>query len=259
MRRAVAGERAVGHELLGRRRLGPRPPRPSGRSASASVWARRLATSRSWWSPTRVVGATEADEVARHQLGALVQQLEEGVLAVGAGLAPHDGPGAADAPAAPSSVDATCRCSPCRAAGGRPGSGAAPGCRAATAWAAGPEEVAVPDAAAGPCSTGRLRSSGAVPEVLVHGAHPGEQLGGSASAPIASMSDRPMAEPTASSARRPSPRTRTCWPGRCRRRRDLGGVGRHGDEVPGDGRLVAEAVDAASAGRSARWPSSRAS
>jgi hypothetical protein len=35
----------------------------------------------------------EADEVAGDQPGALVDQLVEGVLAVGAGLAPDDGPG----------------------------------------------------------------------------------------------------------------------------------------------------------------------
>ena len=39
------------------------------------------------------VGTDEADEVARDQPRALVDQLVVGVLPVGAGLAPHDGPG----------------------------------------------------------------------------------------------------------------------------------------------------------------------
>ena len=38
----------------------------------------------------RVVRVGEADEVGRHDPGALVQQLVERVLAVGARLAPHD-------------------------------------------------------------------------------------------------------------------------------------------------------------------------
>ena len=40
----------------------------------------------------RVVVSHGGEEVARDQLGALVDQLVEGVLAVGAGLAPDDGP-----------------------------------------------------------------------------------------------------------------------------------------------------------------------
>ena len=86
--------------------------------------------SRSWWSPSVVRRAGEADEVGRDQLRALVDQLVVGVLAVRAGLAPDDRPGLhvdrARRPASP-----TCRCSPCRAAGGRPGAGRGTGCRAA--------------------------------------------------------------------------------------------------------------------------------
>ena len=39
------------------------------------------------------VGVDEADEVARNEPGALVDELVEGVLAVGARLSPHDRPG----------------------------------------------------------------------------------------------------------------------------------------------------------------------
>ena len=48
----------------------------------------------------RVGGVDDPDEVARHQLGALVDELEEGVLAVGAGLAPHHRSGGVTDPAA---------------------------------------------------------------------------------------------------------------------------------------------------------------
>ena len=58
--------------------------------ASALVWAKQLAISRSWWSPCSWVEVAEADEVGRDELGALVDELVEGVLAVGARLAPED-------------------------------------------------------------------------------------------------------------------------------------------------------------------------
>ncbi|CAB4807264.1 unannotated protein [freshwater metagenome] len=41
----------------------------------------------------RVIGVRETDHVHRHQPGALMNQLIEGVLAVGPGLAPYDGSG----------------------------------------------------------------------------------------------------------------------------------------------------------------------
>ena len=60
--------------------------------ASAFVCARQLAISRSCCLASVVGGLGEGDEVGRDQLRALVDQLVEGVLAVGARLAPEDLP-----------------------------------------------------------------------------------------------------------------------------------------------------------------------
>ena len=84
--------------------LGLRPARRVLPNASASVCANTFAISRSWWSPERVERLREADEVARDQPRALVDQLVEGVLAVGARLAPEDRPGVVARRARPSSV-----------------------------------------------------------------------------------------------------------------------------------------------------------
>ena len=58
-------------------------------NASASVWAKKFASSISWWSPSGF-WERQTDEVARDQPRALVDQLVERVLAVGARLAPDD-------------------------------------------------------------------------------------------------------------------------------------------------------------------------
>ena len=80
-----------------------------------------------------VVRVGEADEVGGHDPGALVQQLVEGVLAVGAGLAPHDRAGV-ESRRACRRGGPTCRSTPCRAVGGRPGSAPTPRRRAAPPW-----------------------------------------------------------------------------------------------------------------------------
>ena len=59
-------------------------------NASAAVCAKKFDMNRSCTVADVVVRFGEADEVRRHQPGALVDQLVEGVLAVGARLAPED-------------------------------------------------------------------------------------------------------------------------------------------------------------------------
>ena len=66
------------------------------------------------------------NELDRDHVGALVQHLEVGVLAVGARLAPHHRAGARRA-AARRSRRRACRCSPSRAAAGRPAGAAGAG------------------------------------------------------------------------------------------------------------------------------------
>ena len=141
--RPVARERPVRHQRPARR---PRraPPRRVLPNASASACANRLATSRSWCVADGSVRLGEADEVGRHQPRALVDQLVEGVLAVGARLAPHDRAGV-DVDRRARRGRPTCRCSPCRAAGGTPGSGAGAGVRQHRVRLRA-EEVGVPDA-----------------------------------------------------------------------------------------------------------------
>ena len=63
-------------------------------NASALVWAKKLARNSSCTSASPSVGERvrrvgDGDEVGRDEPGALVDQLVEGVLAVGAGLAPE--------------------------------------------------------------------------------------------------------------------------------------------------------------------------
>ena len=67
-------------------------------------------------------------ELDRDDVGALVQQLEEGVLAVGAGLAPDQRAGRRRRRAAVER-HAACRSIPCRAAADRPGSATGAGRR----------------------------------------------------------------------------------------------------------------------------------
>jgi hypothetical protein len=63
--------------------------------ASAALWARQLAISGAWCPAAAEIALGAGDEIAGHQPAALVQQLEEGMLPVGADLAPHDGVGLA--------------------------------------------------------------------------------------------------------------------------------------------------------------------
>ena len=52
----------------------------------------------------RIQRVVEADEVARDQLGSLMDQLVEGMLAVGSGFAPEDRSGRRNRPGSPSRV-----------------------------------------------------------------------------------------------------------------------------------------------------------
>ena len=107
-------------------------------------------------------------------------------------------------------------------------------------------------------STGRFRSSGVIRKCSSIARNPAS-ISRKSSGPMAIISDRPIAEsieyrpPTQS--QNPNmfavsmPNSATCL-----------GVRAHGDEVAGDGGLVAaELAPAASRGRSGRWSASRAS
>ena len=82
---------------------------------------------------------------------------------------------------------------------------------------------------------------GALEKCSIDRVEPAKQLGEVLRARWRSSSRARWRSPW-SSAHRPSPRTRTCWRCRCRRPR-LFGVGRDRDEVLGDRRFVAEALD----------------
>ena len=123
----------------------------------------------------RVLALDGGDEVARDQLRALVDQLVEGVLAVGAGLAPDDRAGRVVDRACRRGRRA-CRCSPCRPAGSRRRSGAGTGRRAGSrsVWAS--EEVVVPDAEQRRASPAGSAPSGAVRKCSSISWAPAEQL-----------------------------------------------------------------------------------
>ena len=84
---------------------------------SASVCAKKFA-SRIWWCVAdRVVRLDRRDEVARDEPRALVDQLVERVLAVGAGLAPDHRAGRVVGDRAGPRGRRSCRSTPCRPAG----------------------------------------------------------------------------------------------------------------------------------------------
>ena len=197
--RAVAGEDLVrGERLDGRRRnllrleLGTRlgEVRPC---ISASVCARQLASSSAWWRAiVRLVRRGRDQEVAGDDVGALVDELVEGVLAVGAGLAPDDRPGRARRPWRPSRSHA-CRSTPCRAAADRPGAAPAAGRRAAPHASGSPARCGTRCRSA-PGSPACSASSGAVAEVVVHGVRRRRGTQRSWLGPIAIITGRPMAD-----------------------------------------------------------------
>ena len=160
----------------------------------------------------RVVGLAEADQVDRDQLGALVDQLVEAVLAVGARLAPVDRPGVV-VDRRRRRASRACRWTPSSAAGGRRGSASGTGRRASRRPSGrrrnrGTRPPAGPSARAGSARTARCGS-----------ARPSR---GSRRAARRSCRRRSRASSRgrwpspSSSGRRPSPRTRTCCRCRCR-------------------------------------------
>ena len=169
--------------------------------------------SRSWWPLEVVRRAGEADEVARDQGGALVDQLEVGVLAVRARRAPHDRSG--------------------RRAHRRSVAGHAlavglhvellevgrEACQVVAVGQdrvrGGAEEVGVPDP-----DQARGAPGGYAPTEPSRSARPWSRKPASISpkpsGPIAIIRRQPDRRVEASSGRRPSPRTRTCSRCRCR-------------------------------------------
>ena len=117
--------------------------------------------------PSGLSGLRERDEVARDEPRALVDQLVERVLAVGAGLAPVDRAGVV-VDARRRRASRACRCSPSSAAAGRPGSASGTARTAARATVCAPKKVVVPDgeqphaAPAGCARTARVRKCSSI-------------------------------------------------------------------------------------------------
>ena len=148
------------------------------------------------------------------ELRPLVDQLVEGVLAVGARLAPEDRAGVRSRPAAPSRVDVLAVRLHRRAAGGRR--------EAVQVLVVGQHGAAsrVPkkllyQTASRPISTGRFSAERRRAEVLVHRVEAGQHLARTGRGRSRSSSTARSPSP-ASSGRRPSPRSRTCCRCRCR-------------------------------------------
>ena len=116
----------------------------------------------------------EADQLGRHDLRALVQQLVEGVLAVRARLAPQDRR-RVPADVLARRASRACRSTPSSAAAGRRAAARARRSRAARR-PCGARAASRSRSRSRPSSTGRLARSGAPAQVLVDGAHPGQQL-----------------------------------------------------------------------------------
>ena len=87
--RPVALERAMGDQPVGRA-FGSAPPRASCRTPALRPARTRWRAARRGARPSGLSVSRERDEVARDEPRALVDQLIEGVLAVGARLAPVD-------------------------------------------------------------------------------------------------------------------------------------------------------------------------
>ncbi len=102
----------------------------------------------------------------------------------------------------------------------------------------GAEEVRVPDGEQAE-QHGQVGVQRGGAEVLVHGVEAGEHLARSAPGRWRSSWTGRWPSPS-SSARRPSPRSRTCSRCRCRSAATSCGVGRHGHEVAGHGGLVVQ-------------------
>ena len=186
-------------------------------NASARVWAKKLARNSSWTSTLAVGergtrGFGDGDEVGRDQPGALVDQLVERVLAVGAGLAPEHLAGVGgDRAAVPADALAVglhgqlleVRREPVQQLGvGQDGVGL------------GAEEVGVPDVEQphqGRHVARRARWCGSARPS--RGTRPAARRTGRARSPPPA---RCRSRSPSSSGRRPSPRSRTRWPGRCR-------------------------------------------
>ena len=122
----------------------------------------------------RVESLRERDEVDGNDLGALVQELVEAVLAVRAGLAPVDGARrVVDRVAVERSR--ACRWTPSSAAGGRRGTASGTGRRAGRRTISPPKKSTY-QTASSPMSAGRFRSSGVVAKCTSISWNPAEQL-----------------------------------------------------------------------------------
>ena len=139
----------------------------------------------------RVQGLGEGDEVAGDEPRALVDQLVEGVLAVGAGLAPVDRPGVVvHRRAVERDVLAVALHGELLEIGGKALAGTARRAARATVWA--PKKLLY-QTASRPISTGRLRSNGAVRKCSSISWKP-PSMARKLSGPMASMVESPMAE-----------------------------------------------------------------
>ena len=131
------------------------------------------------------------EEVARDDLRALVDQLVEGVLPVGARLAPDDRAGLVCRPACRRGRR-TCRCSPCRPAGSRRRSGACTGRTAGSPAVWAPKKLLY-QMPIRPSITGRFFSSGAVRKCWSIAWPPSSNCS-KLSMPMETAIDRPIAD-----------------------------------------------------------------
>ena len=177
-------------------------------------------------------------EVGRHQLGALVQQLVERVLAVGAGLAPDDRPGGIVDPraVAPHRLAVALHVGLLEV-GGQAVQMLAVGQHGV---AAGAEKIAVPDAEQRH-DHGHVALERRGAEVLVHRVRAGEQLLEAREAD-GERDRQPDRRPQGVAAADPVPELEHVL-GADAERRDRLGVGRDRDEMLGDRGLVAQALD----------------
>ena len=160
-------------------------------NASASVWAKTLAISRSWCSPRGFSERAKRDEVARDELRALVDQLVEGVLAVRARLAPHDRAGlVVDGVAVERDVLAVALHVELLQVGGEAGEVLVVG---EDGDGLGAEEVVVPEPDEAE-QHGQVLRERRRAEVLVHGVEAGQHLVEVVGRRWRSCSDSPMAE-----------------------------------------------------------------
>ncbi len=195
-----------------------------------------------------VAGLPDGDKLHRHHRAALVQHLEVGMLAVGAGLAPQHGRGG-ERQRPGRRRRRACRCFPSQAAADRP-AGAARRCCRRDAAAAEAVKVAVPDVEQAQAHRQVARQRGRA-EMFVHGMRAGQQLAKARRA-YGDGHRQAYGRPQRITPAHPVPEAERGLDAEGVRGRD---VGRERREMPGD--VGAALRPRTSAAPSARWSWSR--